>query len=431
MSTQTAGRRRAAGRAAGVVAAVVIAALGASVATEAGVTSPYVRRSIIQLAPGITHERGTMRTSSGIQAVQIATIDPTDPDVSLQALLSNDTVVKLEKPTRNANRHSTATWKATVATNGDVSAAGDWGAHAGPHSMLVHRGEVWVGPTCARPTLGVGADGTTDMRMVRIWTQLDMGSLRSSPPWVNVKGINTDRQSSEIILYTPRFGPSTLTKDDGSGSEVVLQTDDAVVRPAGSFTGTVVQMRLDRGNSTLRPGQMVVSASGRLKPELARLHEGAVVTITTHMMDGEVYPCQPKAEELSGFWTNVQETMGGNWWDSHDGTNAAPSRSDYYAGAVPAPRTAIGRTRDGKVILAAVDGRQGGYSVGVSLAEMGQLMLSLGAVDSTNLDGGGSTVMGIRQPGADNLRVSNRPSDGSERSLTMAIVAFARQSPAD
>lgn len=427
MSTQTADRRRATARAIRVAAALSLVLVATSGAADAGVTSPYVRRSSIQLAPGITHERGTMRTANGrVQAVQIATIDLSEPTVSLQALLSNDVVVRLERPTRNANRHSTARQKAMVATNGDMSAAGNWGTLAGPHSLLVHQGEVWVSPKCSRPTLGVGRDGTARMRMVRIWTRLDMGQRRQPLSWVHVMGINTNRVSNEIILYTHRFGASTLTPDNGTGSEVVLDTGNARILPSGDLQAKVIQMRLGRGNTPLRPGQMVVSASGAQRAELARLEEGATVTLMTRMMDGEVYPCQAKAKELTDpFWTTVNETMGGNWWDAHEGAVAAPTCREYSAGCVPAPRTSLGITRDGTVILAVVDGRQSPYSYGVTLKEMGQLMLSLGAVDAANLDGGGSTVMGIRRPGADQLTVSNRPSDGRERALTMAVTVFS------
>ena len=78
------------------------------------------------------------------------------------------------------------------------------------------------------------------------------------------------------------------------------------------------------------------------------------------------------------------------------------------------PRTNVGVTDDGRVLMVTVDGRQPGYSVGVSLAEMGQLMTSLGARDSFNFDGGGSTVMARRFLADGRFAVTNRPSDGRE-----------------
>ena len=74
--------------------------------------------------------------------------------------------------------------------------------------------------------------------------------------------------------------------------------------------------------------------------------------------------------------------------------------------------------------MVTVDGRQPGYSVGVTLAEMGRLMVSLGATDALNLDGGGSTVMAARSPRTGVFDVVNRPSDGVERRLTQALAVY-------
>lgn len=56
------------------------------------------------------------------------------------------------------------------------------------------------------------------------------------------------------------------------------------------------------------------------------------------------------------------------------------------------PRTAIGQRSDGAVLLLVVDGRQA-HSLGATYAEMADVMLSYGAVNAFNLDGGSSTVL--------------------------------------
>lgn len=56
------------------------------------------------------------------------------------------------------------------------------------------------------------------------------------------------------------------------------------------------------------------------------------------------------------------------------------------------PRTAIGQRSDGAVLLLVVDGRQA-YSLGATYSDMADVMLSYGAVNACNLDGGSSTVM--------------------------------------
>ncbi|MCB9722259.1 MAG: phosphodiester glycosidase family protein [Candidatus Omnitrophica bacterium] len=74
----------------------------------------------------------------------------------------------------------------------------------------------------------------------------------------------------------------------------------------------------------------------------------------------------------------------------------------------PLPRTVVGynalRTRAWLVV---VDGRQKGYSEGMSLFEMGEYMRDLGADFVLNLDGGGSTTLVIERGGR--LRVMNAP----------------------
>ncbi len=87
------------------------------------------------------------------------------------------------------------------------------------------------------------------------------------------------------------------------------------------------------------------------------------------------------------------------------------------------PRSAVGVTADGTLLMVVVDGRQPGYSAGMTLRELSTFMLSLGAVNAMNLDGGGSSVMWV------NGLVVNRPSDGFERSVANAVVVLPGADP--
>ena len=96
------------------------------------------------------------------------------------------------------------------------------------------------------------------------------------------------------------------------------------------------------------------------------------------------------------------------------------------------PRTAAGIARGGRrLYLVAVDGRE--YeNAGMTLRELGDLMLALGSRDAINLDGGGSTTMVYADPdSAGRLRIANHPSDkGGERTVgdALAIVHACRTS---
>jgi len=63
------------------------------------------------------------------------------------------------------------------------------------------------------------------------------------------------------------------------------------------------------------------------------------------------------------------------------------------------PRTAYGLSRDRRhLYLMTVDGRQEGWSLGADMFDLAQLMLSLGASDGVNMDGGGSCALLYRDP---------------------------------
>jgi len=83
------------------------------------------------------------------------------------------------------------------------------------------------------------------------------------------------------------------------------------------------------------------------------------------------------------------------------------------------PRTAIGVDADGNLVIAVVDGRDTGYSRGVTMTELAQLMIDQGAVTAYNLDGGGSSTLYF------DGEVVNQPSNGGERG-TSDILYVAR-----
>lgn len=79
------------------------------------------------------------------------------------------------------------------------------------------------------------------------------------------------------------------------------------------------------------------------------------------------------------------------------------------------PRTAMGIRADGTVIFYAVDGRQSGYSVGLSQYNLADELLRQGCVTAVNLDGGGSTSLSLWVPGTKGPAIQNKPSGGSPR----------------
>ncbi len=107
-------------------------------------------------------------------------------------------------------------------------------------------------------------------------------------------------------------------------------------------------------------------------------------------------------------WPGVTWAVGGHPSLVEDGQIALqPAGSNgFYRSRHP--RTALGTTADGGLLLVTVDGRTAA-GAGMTLEELAALMLELGAVQAVNLDGGGSTTMVVRDCWIDG--VVNHPSD--------------------
>lgn len=136
-----------------------------------------------------------------------------------------------------------------------------------------------------------------------------------------------------------------------------------------------------------------------------------------------VFTSAPHPSSGGTLWT-PEEAIGGGPMLLKDGKNVAESsywkevlHSGGTAGLSYQPRTAIGYTADGKIILFVCDGREMNGSWGYTLPELADLFKKLGAVWAVNLDGGGSSVM-VGRDG----RALNSPSDGSQRRVPTAVV---------
>ena len=117
----------------------------------------------------------------------------------------------------------------------------------------------------------------------------------------------------------------------------------------------------------------------------------------------------------------VMNSVGGSQMLVQDGKDVTASASGSY-NTDRHSRTMIGVTADNKVVSIVVDGRQSPFSDGGSMHELAQIMLEAECVTAINLDGGGSTTFGARPEGEDSFKVINRPSDGSERSISSGVI---------
>ena len=123
-------------------------------------------------------------------------------------------------------------------------------------------------------------------------------------------------------------------------------------------------------------------------------------------------------------WPHVMDSIGGMPQLVDGGLNVARTCGSYFCDRNP--RTGVGVTADGTVLLVVVDGRSRD-SVGMTLIQFARAFIDLGAVEALNLDGGGSSAMWIRGRGV----VSDPSDSGGERAVVNAIVVLPGADPGE
>jgi len=214
-------------------------------------------------------------------------------------------------------------------------------------------------------------------------------------------GLNQARADASAVLYTPRFGPSTHT---AGGTELVLSPTDRTnwlpLRAGRAYFARIAEVR-GAGDTKIPPGGLVLSLGPKRK--LPELKAGARVIVRT---------------ALSGDFSAVTTALGGGPMLVDKGKIVAKDLTGPRH-----PRTAIGFSET-HLVLALVDGRQKGLSIGMRLHELADVMKQHGCTTAMNLDGGGSSTMWHVG------RVVNSPSDGRQRALSNALLVFAPWLPA-
>jgi exopolysaccharide biosynthesis protein len=109
------------------------------------------------------------------------------------------------------------------------------------------------------------------------------------------------------------------------------------------------------------------------------------------------------------------EVISGNVMLVHDG-RIVPHQSNARH-----PRTVVGLDATGShLIVLVLDGRKPGVATGMTYEELAAEMLQLGCQEAFNLDGGGSSVMAVRNSdGA--MTILNKPTDGQERAVANVL----------
>lgn len=178
-----------------------------------------------------------------------------------------------------------------------------------------------------------------------------------------------------------------------NGAVLAMNADDYGVHKYGTI---IRNGELLRTHDTTR-NMLIVDANGDFSVRVDRKHEN---------------PKQLGQELLSaGTWQTfefgpelIRDGQAVTFSKDFDVISTKASRRE--------PRAAIGQIGPLHYVLVVADGRQDGYSKGMTLPELQQVFIDCGAQTAMNLDGGGSAEMWF------NGEIINRPAGGEERRLS-------------
>ena len=342
----------------------------------------------LDIAPGV---RRTFRWEvAGPFAINVLEVDLAACGVSLRTIKGGDAFEGRETTSALAARLAVQQPRIVYgAVNADFFTA--VGALVGAQ---VSDGDI-VRAATRRPVVGISRSN-----LVYFGADVFTGTLRvRGNRTVEIGLVNERPDTLRVTLYNRFIGAATLT--DPGALELVTQT----VRPAGGVGDTTraVVTRIDTAAAGAGvPANGHVLAAKGLGAAFLRANVSLGDTVSWVL-------------RFAGAPPLVAEMVAGDPQLLRASTSLEP-----FAWVLQRdPRTAIGLTADRRLLLVTVDGRQPGFSVGMTLPELAALMRRLGATDALNVDGGGSSTMVVGG------RVLNRPSDATgERAVANAIAVL-------
>ena len=316
--------------------------------------------------------------------------------------LSNDLLPGHEKTRNMAKRH-----RAVAAINGD------FGTPSGrPSHTFAEDGDLKQVSFAVAPTFAMRQDETA----VHMARPFETVTAAEHDDWPVDRWNFGEPGATEISAYTSVAG--TLELPPANACSARLQPVGGR-RWAPGMNGVAVDYSVaEVGCATSAfgaplPGQVVLAGQpgtegGTL---VGSLSLGETVTLTWSI----------------GF-PGVLDTVGGNPLLLENGAIAV-AKPCTTSICRRHPRTAIGVTPAGRILMVVVDGRRKD-SKGVTLVRLAKVMQGLRASFAINLDGGGSSTMVVRgRKGG--LKVVNRPSDGRQRRVSSSVLILKGRDPGE
>jgi len=364
-------------------------ALVLGVAVSFLATASHAFAQTTQLLPGVTYQTGVQFTPHGPVAIHVVRGPRPVGLYRLRPVLSNEKVIGRETVSSMQRR---LTSQATMAgVNGDFYAS----ARGGPSGILMRDGVLVRAPSSKRSSAGITLDGTLDVRRITLFgTWRGLGQRRA------LNAFNEPPGPNGIALFTSDWGRTTPRI---AGALTMVLSPFPTATPNADLSASVSDFT-QNASVPITPGTAVLVARGAAAEKLlAEAPLGTTVTVRLII--------QPD-------WSAVGDAIGGGPVLVRDGAPVFRANEAFTSAQLAPrhPRTAVGQLADGRILLVAVDGRQSGYSVGMTTFEMAQTMVRLGATTAMQFDGGGSTTLAF------DGTVLNKPSDGRERPISSALM---------
>ena len=365
----------------------------------------------VEVAPGITHRDVTTNLGAGQVMADVVDVDLSDPAVRVD-LLWNGAVASRAPVKAMADRIG-----AVAGINGDFFDIGRSNAPAGP-AVLAGRalkGAVPQGRRAAPAVPGAemdyvfAVDATGVARVDRLPLQ---GEVRRKGVQLLAQGAETPLPLPIVALNqsaVPVNGIGVFTSDWGDADRARTLCGSDVDRDARCAIDQIELAVRDGRITEIRPPR-----GGPIPPEetvVVGRDMGAV--FLRDLVVGDPVSVDYRLEPESGVTPFM--AIGG----SPILRDTRPT--DLLNDTARAPRSGVGVTPDGRrMFLVTVDGRQSD-SVGATLLQFARMLGELGLDDALNLDGGGSSTLAFRPPGAPSTTIVNDPSDASPRLVPNGI----------
>jgi len=353
------------------------------------------------ITPGVIYHRVYMQ--KGPWSINVLEVDLKEPTILLRTYKAGHNLIGRKKISEMAIDMRGDDYEIIAGINGDFFSRE--GIQVG---VQVMDGMILSKP-CGRSVFGL----TDKKRPFIDIVDYDARVYTAEGKWYTIHTINDRREKDFLVLYNTFSSPTTLTNK--WGTEVAIEIlGKSVIND--TIKGIVRQKETLRGNMQIPSNGFILSG-----------HDLGHNFLKNNILSGDtvkIYLGLPPIDE------QVSQVIGGVPRLIRQGRISVEYERESISEAFVTtrhPRTAIGFSKDStKVFMMTVDGRQPGFSEGMSLYELAEFLLDFGANDALNLDGGGSTTMIIDD------KIVNSPSDSAgERPVSNGLFIIKSKAPGD